>query len=560
MNKNKELKKMLEKYSAQISTPNTLSQKKEKEIPVKIEQTKNNNISLNSEDIVQNLEPRNKKLEEMLKKLNTERNIYDYNNLNTSHLSGHLSYNGKSNNINNSFISERNVNLKRNKNNSEIIDNEENKGILSLLRKSKKKNTYSKNEELFKKTTETVTSFPFNPIINGNSPINSNRNNQNDLLISTADTNKIVQSIDEKIKLLKFKFLHDTHIDIFKLSKYPKSLIKLYSFLEPIDIYGIYHSIRFSRDNLRNFVAENCKKYIINPFREKYKDEFYLDNTKIVFKCIDNRNFNIYLVIKAQILLNSEYKDKTIEIENNVSTIQMRKKEQCLRNIYRFDYKYKSMKNQIWWILKENTYFNYDQNKNNSYSMPIIPFKLNDYFEISVNVLSPMGFIHFEKFKWKHLKILTNQTLNYIDYENFKIKKVKDKQLCDYDLSRFCEMELIKTKWNDISRLKDKIIINQIKDFENKLLNNFEVNKIEFDDVGFFIVKMYFTAKNTGFIDKKDIGINLTILDKNEKCCNEIRKNGLIIDIGKGIEIQIGDTLVFYLTLNNIKNNENEKK
>jgi hypothetical protein len=116
MKKNKELKKMLEKYSAQISTPNTLSQKKEKEIPVKIEQTKNNNISLNSEDIVQNLEPRNKKLEEMLKKLNTERNIYDYNNLNTSHLSGHLSYNGKSNNINNSFISERNVNLKRNKN------------------------------------------------------------------------------------------------------------------------------------------------------------------------------------------------------------------------------------------------------------------------------------------------------------------------------------------------------------------------------------------------------------------------------------------------------------
>ena len=119
MKKNKELKKMLEKYSAQISAPNTLSQKKEKEIPVKIEQTKNNNISLNSEDIVQNLEPRNKKLEEMLKKLNTERNIYEYNNLNTSHLSGHLSYNGKSNNnINNSFISERNVNLKKNKNNS----------------------------------------------------------------------------------------------------------------------------------------------------------------------------------------------------------------------------------------------------------------------------------------------------------------------------------------------------------------------------------------------------------------------------------------------------------
>ena len=236
----------------------------------------------------------------------------------------------------------------------------------------------------------------------------------------------------------------------------------------------------------------------------------------------------------------------------------MRKKEQCLRNIYRFDYKYKSMKNQIWWILKENTYFNYDQNKNNSYSMPIIPFKLNDYFEISVNVLSPMGFIHFEKFKWKHLKILTNQTLNYIDYENFKIRKVKDKQLCDFDLSRFCEMELIKTKWNDESRLKDKNISDKIKEFINHFNENFNVNKIEFDDVGFYIIKMYFTAKKSGFISKNNIGININILEKNEKICNEIRKNGLIIDIGKGVEIQIGDILVFYLTLNNLKN-ENEK-
>ena len=559
MRRNKELEKMLEKYNAQINNPKSLSNKKEKEKQIKLDNFKKTTISLNSEDIVEHFEPRNKKLEEMLKKLNTERNIYEYNNLNTSHLSGHLSYNGKSNNnINNSFISERNVNLKKNKNNSEIIDNEENKGILSLLRKSKKKNTISKNEELFKKTTESVTSFPFNPIITVNSPVNSNRNNQNDLLLSTADTNKIVQSIDEKIKLLKFKFLHDTHIDIFKLSKYKKSLIKLYSFLEPIDIYGIYHSIRFSRDNLRNFLAENCKKYIINPFREKYKDEFYLDNTKIVFKCIENRNFNIYLVIKAQILLNSEYKDKTIEIENNVSTIQMREKEQYLRNIYRFDYKYKSMKNQIWWILQENTYFNYDQNKNNSYSMPIIPFKLNDFFEISVNVLSPKGFIHFENFKWKSLKILTNQTLNYIDYENFKIKKVKDKQLCDFDLSRFCEMELIKTKWNDESRLKDKNISDKIKEFINHFNENFNVNKIEFDDVGFYIIKMYFTAKKSGFISKNNIGININILEKNEKICNEIRKNGLIIDIGKGVEIQIGDILVFYLIFNNFKN-ENEK-
>ena len=69
---------------------------------------------------------------------------------------------------------------------------------------------------------------------------------------------------------------------------------------------------------------------------------------------------------------------------------------------------------------------------------------------------------------------------------------------------------------------------------------------------------MYFTAKKSGFISKNNIGININILEKNEKICNEIRKNGLIIDIGKGVEIQIGDILVFYLTLNNLKK-ENEK-
>ena len=61
-------------------------------------------------------------------------------------------------------------------------------------------------------------------------------------------------------------------------------------------------------------------------------------------------------------------------------------------------------------------------------------------------------------------------------------------------------MELIKTKWNDKSRLKDNIIIQQIKDFEDKFLKNFDVNKIEFDDVGFFIVKMYFISFKLIFI------------------------------------------------------------
>ena len=38
------------------------------------------------------------------------------------------------------------------------------------------------------------------------------------------------------------------------------------------------------------------------------------------------------------------------------------------------------------------------------------------------------------------------------------------------------------------------------------------------------------------------------------KCVNELKKNGLISDIGRGMQIRIGDIVVFYITLNKYDN------
>ena len=82
----------------------------------------------------------------------------------------------------------------------------------------------------------------------------------------------------------------------------------------------------------------------------------------------------------------------------------------------------------------------------------------------------------------------------------------------------------------------------------------FQVDKIEYDDVGFFILKVYTKANRIGTIMENDIGIEIKIVNYNMKCVNELKKNGLISDIGRGMQIRIGDIVVFYITLNKYDN------
>lgn len=565
----------------------------------------NNNNTINNE-VVKLRHIRNKNLEQMLKKLNMEQN----NNINIfeSTSTQKHSQNHPNNNsilgINQSFRSQANNEMSRGynihhqndnsiysiSNRSEIIksDYDNPNSILSLLRKSKNvnnnikrskdnnnKHPYNKNTnennptKLFQNTTDVNVNLNQNsvssPLLNAHfdydhNNINAN-NNTYDYLNTSKETSNIVKDVDYKIKQLKLKFLSDMHFDIVKLTKYPQTLVKLYSFLQSEDIYNIYQSCKIFHLHLRNYLHINIYKSILTPFHEVYRNKFTLEKTKLVFNHTQT-NFNIYLLLKCSIILPSQYDNCTIEIENIYSYLhqQQQNAPTQLRNNYRFDYKGSSYNDStIWWVIKEKTFFNYDSHGFKGYTMPIIPFKYNDSFILSITLLSNCGMIDFDSFTWKKIKYSKNNNIDFINHQYVQDRKGHIKQLCEYDLSRFCEMELIKTKWISFMKFPSGLnefahITQEVRNFCNKLTGFFQVDKIEYDDVGFFILKVYTKANRIGTIMENDIGIEIKIVNYNMKCVNELKKNGLISDIGRGMQIRIGDIVVFYITLNKYDN------
>lgn len=578
------LKQMLDKYHSQIENSkvgmakniklianNSTTNHNQKSKAIKVKD--NNHNKSQSNEIVAVKEIRNKKLEEMLKKLN-QNNLYENlnSNISNNNFSNNSSFVNKSYQINNSNA-HNNASFYSATAKSEMVlknGNNDSKNILSLLRKSKNIHKTDKNPEtLFQKTTDTLIILPFtqnnnlNTINSSNNPINSNTNtiNQNEIIKTSKETTNVVNAIDNRIKQLKLKFLRDTHIDLKRLSKYNRTMIKIYSFLTSYEINSIYHSCKLAHDNIKNYLKTNIYKYILVPFTEIFNNKFKIENSNILFK-FEKNNFNVVLIIKGKIILNSSYENNTIELSNcfsflNHQQIGANNNSKIFRNIYRFDYKYKEYSKQLWWVLKEKTYFNYDE-VNRAYAMPIIPFKYGDTFEISISLVSYCGIINFGDFKWKKIRNFKMTNIDYLNYNNLAIKKEKDKQLCDFDLSRFCEMEIIKTKWINYAKFPNiwgsNEIKNEIGNFCNKLMGFFTIEKIEFDDVGFYIFKIYAKAVYMGTINENDIGIGVDIKGNKEPCDNEIRKNGLIYDIGRGIEIRLGDKIVFYLTMNKTVN------
>lgn len=200
--------------------------------------------------------------------------------------------------------------------------------------------------------------------------------------------------------------------------------------------------------------------------------------------------------------------------------------------------------------MKEDTYFNYDE-LSKAYAMPIIPFNLNDFFHITVNLFSGIGLIHFQSFKWENISFKYNK--NYKDKNFNNSSKISHGyQLSDFDLSRFCELELIKTKWLNYTKKTNlpELIHNEIAGYTIPLQKLLVIQKIEYDDVGYIIIKIHAIAIKAGMLDLTNLGIKLTIKKSTDQIMNEIRKNGLLFEMSNKIEIREGNLLFLYLSLN----------
>lgn len=241
----------------------------------------------------------------------------------------------------------------------------------------------------------------------------------------------------------------------------------------------------------------------------------------------------------------------TIELSNRFSVTKgIQSKE--YKNVYRFDYNYDES-NTLFWMMKEDTYFHSDE-LSKAYVMPMVPFNVNDSFHITINLLSGIGLIDFNSFKWDRMSVINKKYKIKADDINYnsQSKQSYGFQLSDYDLSRFCELELIKTKWLDYYRKNNlpELIHNEIANYILPLKELLKVYKIEYDDVGYIIVKIHALAIKTGILQLTNLGIKLIVKEASLPIINEVRKNGLLFEMSNIIEIREGNQIVLYLSLN----------
>lgn len=171
----------------------------------------------------------------------------------------------------------------------------------------------------------------------------------------------------------------------------------------------------------------------------------------------------------------------------------------------------------------------------------------NDNFEFSINLLANKGIIEFNNFKWNGLKTTKlDTTANYIEIkQEYNIQNKKEIE--DFDLSRYCELEVMKTSWKPIESLNDYrlVVLNMKEMFEPKL----KINKIVWDDIGFLLFKVYLMGSEVGVIEsKKELGIIIEIKNKMDKLSNEVKKNCLIYDRKNTIQIRQDDILIMYIS------------
>lgn len=132
------------------------------------------------------------------------------------------------------------------------------------------------------------------------------------------------------------------------------------------------------------------------------------------------------------------------------------------------------------------------------------------------------------------------------DYSQIQSKR----EVLDFDCTRFCELEIVKSKWLNIQgNLTDyDLIMNKIITLFDPC---FQIDNVWFDDIGYLIFKIHLTAIKKGILNSYiELGILIEVKGEKEPISNEVKKNFLIYDRKNELEVRIGDTLVFYLSKN----------
>ena len=358
--------------------------------------------------------------------------------------------------------------------------------------------------------------------------------------------NQYKESLDKKIAELKEKLLENNSSDVscsnyesFKVNDNTKLNYKKFydtilsnekncnsilSFLNSNDLYRILNVNKQVHQSIIKNLIKEILEIVVPRFMTKYNNNILFSNSSfsmIVKKYKKNKKMNVRFIlsIKSTVTSNNKYLyNRTYQIGY---TTCVKQNEKTITS-YTFEIIPNTIPKQFW-IFREYTDFHFDE-LDKSYYNNIVQFSPGDIVNISLSIFSEIGLLNLSYFHW----------LKPIEY------KSKD---------RDCEVEYLKNIWNDLNLLDDwESIFKSIHEIFGKY---FEIKKILFDDVGYYLFKIYLIANTIGKIKANEneyIGMNINIVGKGETIENEVKKNGLIFDEKNELTIRLEDSIVFYIS------------
>ena len=386
------------------------------------------------------------------------------------------------------------------------------------------KNNLENSKNFKKKTISMLESFEFNSVNMDQSSIGPTIQVNN----NTLTTINI-----QKISFDKFLSINQTSL---KKSPY---LIML-SYMNTKDIFQLFQTNKKIHELFLKVLKIEINTYISNKFRKITKNLF--DNYSF-YICLEknllSRELKINLILKAKIISESLVK-KSLNIQ--YFAYYPCDENQYVQNTFLLDIKNPPL---YYWAMKESTNFNQDE-LNKAYFMNVMQYAIGDYIEFTLNIFTEKGIMDIRKLVWNKITVFKTPDEDFLYYSNENILK---REIVDFDVSRYCEMELCKGKWNDIILLDESDIY--IGELKNKFEKNFNIMKILFDNVGYYIFKFYLEGKVPGVIGPdEEIGMKITVLDLNQDKSNETKKNNLVFDRKNEIQMHIGDIFIFYISKN----------
>ena len=175
--------------------------------------------------------------------------------------------------------------------------------------------------------------------------------------------------------------------------------------------------------------------------------------------------------------------------------------------------------------------FNIDKNDELISVQPILPFKFND-----------KGIFNFEIFSNQNMFInprTLRLKLNIIDL--LSNNDINELRINEYE--NICKYWKIKGGLNEKRIEKYKLIIKEWFD------KYFLVKDIFYADIGLLVFKYNLVANNVGILKNPNLNIKIVIKEKDQYIENEIKKNNLLLEKNKAIEIRKGENLIFFISM-----------